>query len=437
MAPITALTTASSQLDSSQTFRASSALLKKISTDASTKTTSADNKSSLLADADDGLDSVSDLVPIWLILTTKKHIVDKKRLKPSQLALPHPYLSITDPGLRVCLITADPQRKYKELVEVESGFPEDVAGVIKRVIGLEKLKGKYKSFESRRQLFSEYDVFLADDRIITYLPKVLGKVFYDRGSKRPIPVSLEGKRQSVDEKGEKRKKLAEGGEKVKKSEPQPKEIAEEIKRAVGSALVHLAPSTTTAVKVGVATNTPEELQANVEAVVEGLVEKFVPQKWDNVRAVHIKGPETIALPIWLTEELWASEQDVLEFKPETNAGKKRKRSALIEEGKPETIEVPGPDGQMRVLEKPGKKGKKVEKLEVDVVVPAKKEKKRKSEPVVVETVDEDVVAKLAEKAAKLARKEERAALKAAEAGAHQVEVDEDVKPKKKAKKSKA
>lgn len=382
---------------------------------------------------------MSDSVPIWLILTTKKHIVDKKRLKPSRLALPHPYLSITDPGLRICLITADPQRKYKELVEVEAGFPEDVAGVIKRVIGLEKLKSKYKSFESRRQLMGEYDIFLADDRVVTYLPKVLGKVFYKSSSKRPIPVTLEGKRISV-ENGEKRKKLADGGEKVKKVEPKPKDIAEEIKKAVGSALVHLAPSTSTAVKVGVATMTPEELQTNVEAVVEGLVEKFVPQKWENVRGLHIKGPETIALPIWLTEELWASEQDVLEFKPETNAGKKRKRGALIEDGKPETIEVPGPDGKMRVLEKPAKKGKKGEKVQVDKVeaevsAPVKKEKKRKSEAV-EEVVDEDVVAKAAAKAAKAARKAERALLKTESRPKLDVD-EEEPKPKKKAKKSKA
>lgn len=317
---------------------------------------------------------------------------------------------------------------------MEAGFPADVAGVVKRVIGLEKLKSKYKSFEARRQLLSEFDVFLADDRIITYLPKVLGKVFYKSGSKRPIPVSLEGKRQSVGADGEKRKKLAEGGEKVTKTEPKPKDVAEEIKRAVGSALVHLAPSTTTAVKVGVATMTPEELVKNVEAVVEGLVEKFVPQKWDNVRAVHIKGPETTALPIWLTEELWASEQDVLEFKPETNAGKKRKRSALIEEGKPETIEIPGPDGKMRVLEKPtSKKGKKTAKVEVEVDVPVvKKEKKRKSEAV-EDAVDEDAEVKAAKKAAKAARKEERSQLKAMAVQ----DAEEDIKPKKKAKKAKA
>ncbi|KAK3046378.1 proteasome-interacting protein cic1, partial [Teratosphaeriaceae sp. CCFEE 6253] len=74
----------------------------------------------------------------------------------------------------------------------------------------------------------------------------LGKVFYKGGSKRPIPVSLEGKRQSVDEQGVKRWKLSEGGTKVTKLDAKPADVAREITRAVGSALVHLAPSTTTA-----------------------------------------------------------------------------------------------------------------------------------------------------------------------------------------------
>ncbi|EGP90681.1 uncharacterized protein MYCGRDRAFT_103105, partial [Zymoseptoria tritici IPO323] len=185
MAPNQALTT-TSKLDSAQTLRATSSLLRKIQSDALTSTTTA-AKTSLLADADDT--QVEDATPIWAILTTKKHIVDKKRLKPSKIVLPHPYLSVDEEGLRICLITADPQRKYKNLVDAENGFPADVADKVKRVIGMEKLKAKYKSYESKRQLFGEYDVFLADDRIITYLPGVLGKVFYKGGSKRPIPVS--------------------------------------------------------------------------------------------------------------------------------------------------------------------------------------------------------------------------------------------------------
>lgn len=57
---------------------------------------------------------------------------------------------------------------------------------------------------------------------------------------------------------------------------------------------------------------PEEVAENIEAAVEGMVKKFVPKGWRNIRAIHIKGPNTMALPIWLAEELWQDEEDVLE-----------------------------------------------------------------------------------------------------------------------------
>lgn len=378
------------KLDPSQTLRASTALLRKIQTDDTTRQTTSE-KPSLLADADE--DDVEDDVPVWLVLTTKKHIVDKKRLKPGKIVLPHPYLDAKDESVRICLITTDPQRRFKDLVTHPS-FPLELGKRIQRVMGLEKLKTKYKAYETRRQLLSEYDVFLADDRIITYLPQVLGKVFYKGGSKRPIPVSLEGKRQSKDEQGNKRRKLSEDGTKVVKTEVKPTDVAHEIERALSSALVHLAPSTTTAVKVGKASMEPAHLQENVETAVQGLVERYVPQQWRNVRSVHIKGPNTVALPIWLAEELWESEKDVLdEPLPVKDKSKKRKRGALADE--PDTIEVPGPDGQMRTLENPSKQKQNVVDVE-PAVKPAKQQK--------IDTAEE-VAAKAAEKAEKAARKE--------------------------------
>ncbi|RMZ06265.1 hypothetical protein D0860_05621 [Hortaea werneckii] len=391
------------QLDNAQTLRASTALLKKIQSDEATSQKMTE-KPSLLADADEA--DVEDETPVWMILTTKKHIVDKKRLKPGKIPLPHPYLDANDESLRICLITADPQRRYKDLIE-HSSFPVELGKRVQRVLGLEKLKTKYKSFESRRQLLSEYDVFLADDRIITYLPGVLGKVFYKTGSKRPIPVSFEGKRQNVDEQGNKRRKLSEGGNKVTKTEVKPTDVAHEIERALSSALVHLAPSTTTAVKVGKATMEPNALQENVKTAVQTMVDRYVPQQWRNVRSIHIKGPNTVALPIWLAEELWEKEEDVLDepLPAKEKPAKKRKRSALAEAvEEPDTIEIPGPDGQMRQLENPAKP-KKVESQvqEEEVVIPtktttSKSSKKRKSAD------GETVALQAQEKADKDARK---------------------------------
>ena len=50
---------------------------------------------------------------------------------------------------------------------------EELARVAK-VVGLSKLKTKYESHESKRQLCAAYDLFVADERVIPSLPKLLG-----------------------------------------------------------------------------------------------------------------------------------------------------------------------------------------------------------------------------------------------------------------------
>jgi ribosome biogenesis protein UTP30 len=105
-----------------------------------------------------------------------------------------------------------------------------------------------------------------------------------------------------------------------------------------AALVALSPSTLTSVRVGFAGWSAEKLAENITAVANELIAKFVPKKWRGVRAIHIKGPETAALPIWLADELWTDEADVLEEETEKtraieapNVGKKRKAVEAAEE----------------------------------------------------------------------------------------------------------
>ena len=67
------------------------------------------------------------------------------------------------------LLVADPQRATKDLL-VEQRIKS-----VTRVVGVEKLRGKFAPFEARRQLMNSHDVVLADDRIVRMLPKLLGK----------------------------------------------------------------------------------------------------------------------------------------------------------------------------------------------------------------------------------------------------------------------
>ena len=234
-------------------------------------------------------------------------MTDQKRLKPRKVLLPHSLH--TSPDTSICLITPEPQRQFKDAI-AHSSFPAALAKQVTKVISIQKLEAKYRSFESRRQLRDSHDLFLADDRIITYLAKFLGKTFYKTTAKRPIPVSLEAS------KPKERKNAALPSTKLRKepsdtkSMAAPPLLAKEIERTLSTAQLSISPSTTTAVRVGLASHAPDQLVANIEAVVASLAGSLVG--WKNVRAMHVKGPNTMALPIWLAEELWTDEKLVLE-----------------------------------------------------------------------------------------------------------------------------
>lgn len=72
----------------------------------------------------------------------------------------------------VCLITKDPQREYKDLLESHG------VKFISRVVGLGKLKGKFMPYEARNILLKENGLFLADERIMPLLPKLLGTKWF-------------------------------------------------------------------------------------------------------------------------------------------------------------------------------------------------------------------------------------------------------------------
>ncbi|KAJ5833242.1 hypothetical protein N7474_001553 [Penicillium riverlandense] len=324
------------QLDNPQVARASSALLRHIKSNQEEKEKSA-TKKTLIGDNDEDSDAEDSPISneaVWLILTTKKHVVDKNRLKPGKIAIPHSLNS--SPSLSICVITADPQRGVKDII-ADPIFPQELSSRIDKVIGFSKLKARYQSFESRRQLFSEHDVFLADDRIITRLVPTLGKIFY-KSSKRPIPIRIaeiekvDGKRVKKDPK----KKPAK--EERSAAFAAPLIVAKEIERTLNCAAVHLAPATTAAIRVGSSKFTADQLSENVAAVVKGLTEKFVTKGWRNIKALHIKGANTMAMPIWLASELWVEDADVVEEGqdvPAIEGAKNSKKRKSIADQKPE------------------------------------------------------------------------------------------------------
>jgi ribosome biogenesis protein UTP30 len=272
------------------------------------------------------------------------------------------------------------------------------------------LRAKFKAYEAQRKLFSEHDVFLADDRIINRLPKALGKSFYKSTTKRPVPVVLMAQREKVDGKRVAAAAAAPKGAGARKPKRDPAEsvnarpipeIVAEVQKAIGAALVHLSPSTNTAVKVGYAGWEPEKIAANVGTVARELVDRFVPQKWQNVRNLYVKGPETAALPIYQTDELWLDD------------------SKVVPEGQQPPSALPG-KGQGALGEKPnvGKKRKSLDAAPEAAAAaeePVKEERpKKKAKKVVVPESNDDALDKeISERKAKL-RKQKKAAAKKAE-----------------------
>ncbi|KAJ5958944.1 Ribosomal protein L1 [Penicillium vulpinum] len=348
------------QLDKPQTIKASTALLKHIKSTQQEQEKTATKKTLIGDDDSDDEDSATKSEAVWLVLTTKQHVVDKNRLKPGKISIPHSLN--TSPSLSICLITADPQRGVKDII-ADPSFPQGLSSRIEKVIGFSKLKARYQSFESRRQLFAEHDVFLADDRIAMRLVQSLGKIFY-KSSKRPIPIRIAAIEKVDGKRVKKEPKTPNVTSKEEKhaSFAPPLIVAKEIERTLNCASVHLAPSTTASVRVGSSKFTAEQLSENIAAVVNGLTEKFVAKGWRNIKGLHIKGANTMALPIWLADELWVEDANVLEAAPETEAikdSKKRKSAG---------------DGKLLEEEKKTKKTKATEDEEEAASMAARKEK---------------------------------------------------------------
>ncbi|ODV91876.1 hypothetical protein CANCADRAFT_464 [Tortispora caseinolytica NRRL Y-17796] len=114
---------------------------------------------------------------VHVVITTNKFLTDKKEFKPKKIDLKHPISEEPE----ICIFVKDPQREYKN----------KLGDKVNRVVGVSKLKGKFKSYEARRLLRNSFDLFLADDRIVRMLPKLLGRSFYGTGAV-PVPVSIDG-----------------------------------------------------------------------------------------------------------------------------------------------------------------------------------------------------------------------------------------------------
>ncbi|KAJ4494596.1 ribosomal protein L1p/L10e family-domain-containing protein [Lentinula edodes] len=194
----------------------------------------------------------------WLTVALKKQ-PRSSSLKVFTIPVAYP---IVDPRKEsVCLITKDPQRTYKDLIA------DNDIHFIHKVVGIEKLKGKFKAYDARRALLKEHGLFLADKRIIPLLPKLLGSKFFD-AKKQPLPVTVTRK-----------------------------DLKKELERAINSTYMPSIRGTALSIKVGRFSQPAAQVVANIKTALPAIAAR-VNGGWDNIQGLGLKTSSSVNLPIW-------------------------------------------------------------------------------------------------------------------------------------------
>lgn len=203
---------------------------------------------------------------IYMHITLKSVPTGPRKDKPVRLALPHPIYEVGK--AEVCLFVKDRAGEgHKEAKERHQRMERAGKTGISKVIGISQLRKKYESFEAKRNLCNQFDVFLADDRVLPSLPKLIGKSFF-RAKKQPIPVNVRGDN-----------------------------WANEVRKSLSGTFMVLPQGSCLNIKVALATQSEDAIVENVDAALKAACEK-IPKKFANVQAVFLKTAESAALPIY-------------------------------------------------------------------------------------------------------------------------------------------
>ncbi|XP_014498861.1 ribosomal L1 domain-containing protein 1 [Vigna radiata var. radiata] len=200
---------------------------------------------------------------VYLVVTLKK-IPAKSRVNPYKIPLPH---SLFSQFSEQCLILDDRPNKARVTKAQAQAKVQSESIPIAKILKLSKLASDYRAFEAKRKLCDSYDLFFAEKNIVPLLPRLLGKQFFKK-RKLPVPVDL------------------------KKSN-----WKEQVERACSSAMLFMRTGTCSVVRVAKVGMERDSIVENVMAAVEGIVE-VVPKKWGNVRSLHLKLLESVALPVY-------------------------------------------------------------------------------------------------------------------------------------------
>lgn len=217
-----------------------------------------DKSSDLFADVDDEI--------IYLQISLKKMPLQTRKDKPVPLPLPNALF--TPDGAEICLFVKDHKGEgHKEAKKLVQKFEKQ--GGVSKVIGVSKLRTKYESFEAKRELCKLYDLFLADERILPSLPKLIGKSFFKK-KKQPIPIDLCAK-----------------------------DLPAQIRKACSATYMFKNSGTCINIRLARSSFSEKQVEQNLYAVLTQAIE-HIPKKWSNVQGVFVKTSDSVALPLFQT-----------------------------------------------------------------------------------------------------------------------------------------
>lgn len=237
-----------------------------------------EQKSSLFDDEDDD-ESKHLIVEVEL----KKYYTSKGEFKQKSIRLTKPYRKENE-ALKTCLFIRDSLiTNDEQLEEVENAkIP-----TLLKILTLTELKTVYKTFEKRRELYQEYDLFVVDDAILSSMPATLGKTFYNNDiTKFPVCIKVASTKNT--------KKLS------------LQTLKNQIDNTLSSTQFLPPAGTKIELPIGAASKafTDEELISNVGDVVKF----FQPEQ---LVTIGLRSKDSPVLPLFYTEKLY-SDEDIAE-----------------------------------------------------------------------------------------------------------------------------
>lgn len=229
----------------------------------------------------------------------------------------------------MCLIV-----KTEDKARIKAALAADPVAGLAKVMDLKKLQKNFSRFEDRRALAGAYDLFLADDRILSYLPKALGTKFFAQ-KKQPVPVRVS-------------------------------------RKDVSFAVRAVYQRTQMVVSTGACTNVKvAHLGMSVDEIVENVIVAMnncaahIPKGWNGVQSINLKTSESVALPIYNS---LASLAKLPPMPKKVALAKRKLEEAGVDTTAPQTVAKKA----KKTVETPTKKAKKTEEA------PAKKETKKEA-----------------------------------------------------------